>query len=82
MWGSNVMSRRPTSLSLARVLLVVLSSVPALHSRPTWGSSPIEARKHLAEEPGSPAFWWKLGVSVILVLLGGVFSGASLLRKY
>lgn len=29
-----------------------------------------------AEPVGSPAFWWKLGVSVVLVLLGGVFAGA------
>jgi metal transporter CNNM len=27
------------------------------------------------EQPGSTAFWWKLGFSVVLVLLGGVFAG-------
>jgi len=29
------------------------------------------------EDPASPAFWWKLGVSLILVLLGGVFAGTG-----
>ncbi|GAA5851502.1 hypothetical protein JCM8547_001113 [Rhodosporidiobolus lusitaniae] len=29
-------------------------------------------------EPGSEAFWWKLGLSVVLVLLGGVFAGLTL----
>jgi metal transporter CNNM len=27
------------------------------------------------EELGSPEFWWKICLSVFLVLLGGVFSG-------
>ena len=27
------------------------------------------------ETPGSPRFWWKLGLSAILVLAGGVFAG-------
>lgn len=26
-------------------------------------------------EYGSPEFWWKMGISVALVLLGGVFAG-------
>ncbi|EIN13166.1 DUF21-domain-containing protein [Punctularia strigosozonata HHB-11173 SS5] len=30
------------------------------------------------EEPGSTGFWWKLGFSVGLVLLGGVFAGLTL----
>jgi hypothetical protein len=53
------------------------SYVPALHSRPT--SDLQFFKKHHdgfpEEDPGSPAFWWKLGISVALVLLGGVFSG-------
>ncbi|GAA5992374.1 hypothetical protein JCM10908_000452 [Rhodotorula pacifica] len=28
--------------------------------------------------PGSTAFWWKLGLSAVLVLLGGVFAGLTL----
>jgi hypothetical protein len=31
------------------------------------------------EEPiGSSAFWWRMGISVLLVLLGGVFAGLTL----
>jgi len=33
------------------------------------------------EDPSSPAFWWKLGISIILVLLGGVFAGKSAFEK-
>ncbi|BGO92047.1 hypothetical protein BJY59DRAFT_689517 [Rhodotorula toruloides] len=29
-------------------------------------------------EPGSSAFWWKLALSAVLVLLGGVFAGLTL----
>ncbi|KAJ4467227.1 hypothetical protein J3R30DRAFT_3216216, partial [Lentinula aciculospora] len=29
-------------------------------------------------EYGSPEFWWKMGISVLLVLLGGVFAGLTL----
>jgi metal transporter CNNM len=27
------------------------------------------------DPPDSPVFWWKLGLSVVLVLAGGVFAG-------
>jgi len=27
------------------------------------------------EEPGSPEFWWKIGLSALLVVAGGVFAG-------
>jgi hypothetical protein len=30
------------------------------------------------ERPGSPQFWWKLGVSVVLILGGGVFAGLTI----
>lgn len=30
------------------------------------------------EEPvGSPTFWWKIAISVVLVLAGGVFAGCN-----
>ncbi|KAK7448455.1 hypothetical protein VKT23_013717 [Stygiomarasmius scandens] len=29
-------------------------------------------------EYGSPEFWWKLAISMVLVLLGGVFAGLTL----
>ena len=31
------------------------------------------------EEPGSAAFWGKLGLSAVLVLAGGVFAGYALM---
>ena len=31
------------------------------------------------EEPGSAAFWGKLGLSAVLVLAGGVFAGYALI---
>ncbi|WVW85649.1 hypothetical protein I302_107687 [Kwoniella bestiolae CBS 10118] len=36
--------------------------------------SPIEPE----DPPDSPAFWWKLGLSVVFVLSGGVFAGLTL----
>ncbi|KAF5343889.1 hypothetical protein D9757_015056 [Collybiopsis confluens] len=33
---------------------------------------------HDTAEYGSPEFWWKMGISVLLVLLGGVFAGLTL----
>jgi len=27
------------------------------------------------EPVGSPTFWWKIAISVVLVLAGGVFAG-------
>lgn len=30
--------------------------------------------KH-GEEPGSPEFWWKISLSAVLVVAGGVFAG-------
>ena len=28
-----------------------------------------------SDEPGSPEFWWKIGLSALLVIAGGVFAG-------
>ncbi|GAA5844786.1 hypothetical protein JCM9279_002920 [Rhodotorula babjevae] len=42
-----------------------------LHAEAAGGEPP-------ETEPGSNEFWWKLGLSVILVLLGGVFAGLTL----
>ncbi|KIJ45048.1 hypothetical protein M422DRAFT_167443 [Sphaerobolus stellatus SS14] len=30
------------------------------------------------DEIGSPAFWWKLGISIVLILSGGVFAGLTI----
>jgi hypothetical protein len=73
---------RPSTIALARSLLLLVSYIPALHSRPTIGNSLLHAFDDDGDDGGfpaepidSPEFWWKLGVSVVLVLLGGVFAG-------
>lgn len=38
----------------------------------------MSSPKSMEEELGSPEFWYKMIVSVILVLAGGVFSGCVL----
>ena len=72
---------RPSTVAVARSLLLLVSYIPALHSRPTGGNLLLHASDDdddggfPAEPIDSPEFWWKLGISVILVLLGGVFAG-------
>jgi hypothetical protein len=72
-----MMLRRPSTFAVAKSLIVLISYLPALHSRPTNGfqSFTHDDDGFPAEDPSSPAFWWKLGISVALVLIGGVFSG-------
>ena len=73
------MLRRPSTFAVTKSLIVLISYLPALHSRPTNGFTSFDRDDDgfPAEDPGSPEFWWKLGISVALVLLGGVFSGTS-----
>jgi hypothetical protein len=65
------------SLSLAKTLFILISYIPALQSRPTRGAIRLldDDGGFPEEDPSSPAFWWKLGISLVLVLLGGVFAG-------
>jgi len=75
---------RPSTAAVTRALLLLVSCLPALHSRPTHGNSLQAVDRDddggfPAEPIDSPAFWWKLAVSVVLVLLGGVFAGPYLL---
>ncbi|WWC71592.1 uncharacterized protein I206_105550 [Kwoniella pini CBS 10737] len=61
----------PTLLSLTRLL----HAIPKRSEE--WviaASKPIEPE----DPPDSPAFWWKLGLSVVFVLSGGVFAGLTL----
>lgn len=77
-----MMLRRTSTFAVTKLLIVLISYLPALHSRPTNG---FHSFTHYddddggfpAEDPTSPVFWWKLGISLILVLLGGVFAGTS-----
>jgi hypothetical protein len=74
-----MLQQRTSTKSIAKILLILISHIPALQSRPTKG---LEALDHHhdgfpEEDPASPAFWWKLGIGLILVLLGGVFAGIT-----
>jgi hypothetical protein len=67
---------RPSTIALTKALILLISYIPALHSRPTNDLFSMKSADGFPEEdPSSPAFWWKLGISVVLVLVGGVFSG-------
>lgn len=68
---------RTSTYAIAKSLIILISYIPALHSRPTRGIQLAmdDDGGFPSEDPSSPVFWWKLGISVVLVLLGGVFSG-------
>ncbi|KAJ3997193.1 hypothetical protein F5050DRAFT_1799207 [Lentinula boryana] len=44
----------------------------------TNANGPDAATRDDTPEYGSPEFWWKMGISVLFVLLGGVFAGLTL----
>ena len=58
-------------------LLAPANAFPTLHS--LFTTTTIPETEEPGEEPGSPEFWYKLIVSVGLVLAGGVFAGSVLL---
>ncbi|EIM91873.1 DUF21-domain-containing protein [Stereum hirsutum FP-91666 SS1] len=67
--------RRSPLRSLPLLLHVSLGrAVPYLTAAVGAGT---EKDEH-GEAPGSPEFWWKLIISVALVLIGGVFAGLTL----
>ena len=74
------MLRRPSTFALTKSLLLLISHIPSLHSRPLGGSIELFKRDDgfPEEDPATAAFWWKFGVGLVLVLLGGVFAGISL----
>jgi len=55
---------------LARVALLLTTSLPRLHSYPL--------SKREQGDPESSGFWVNVGVAVLLVLLGGIFAGLTL----
>ncbi|KAI0825298.1 hypothetical protein BC628DRAFT_1419270 [Trametes gibbosa] len=66
---------------LARLLPPLLSLLPTLrpaNASPASLSSTPPEHDAPGETPGSPEFWYKLVVAVILVLAGGVFAGLTL----
>lgn len=77
------MLQRPSTFAITKALLLLVSHLPSLHSRPVAGIAGIELFNKDGdgfpeEDPSSAAFWWKLGISLVLVLLGGVFAGKML----
>ncbi|WVQ81861.1 hypothetical protein IAT38_003988 [Cryptococcus sp. DSM 104549] len=62
----------PTLISLTKLVHLI----PRSSSQWTTldASAPIEPE----DPPDSPIFWWKLGLSMVLVLAGGVFAGLTL----
>jgi metal transporter CNNM len=61
-------------LVLRTVTLAVALPFRSMHS-----SSDVDTMAHKdIPKFGSPEFWWKMGISVVLVLLGGVFAGLTL----
>lgn len=66
----SVTSSIPTLLSVTKLVHLVPRTAQQWSS---IGASapPIEPE----DPPGSTKFWWKLGLSVVLVLAGGVFAG-------
>ncbi|TFK38807.1 hypothetical protein BDQ12DRAFT_683387 [Crucibulum laeve] len=60
--------RSPTLLFLLRT--VAASPFFKIHNVPANGEK--------GEPPGSPEFWWKMIISGVLVLAGGVFAGLTL----
>lgn len=72
-------STRVVVLGLAKMLFLMLANTPFVRA------SPIVRRSlNMFEEPGEgkspddPGMWAYLGVSVALVLLGGVFAGLTI----
>ncbi|KAJ3748206.1 hypothetical protein EV360DRAFT_89828 [Lentinula raphanica] len=62
--------------------LLFASSTASVNAKPlgVWnGVLSVQTTTHDdTPEYGSPEFWWKMGISVFLVLLGGVFAGLTL----
>ena len=77
------MLRRPSTFALTKSLLLLISHIPSLHSRPLGGGIELFKRDDgfPEEDPATAAFWWKFGVGLVLVLLGGVFAGISLVDE-
>jgi metal transporter CNNM len=66
-------SAMPTLFSLSK--LFALANPRNLKRGAEFAMLASETPDEPEEEPGSPRFWWKLGLSAFLVLAGGVFAG-------
>lgn len=73
------MASRGLSAAFVKLALLLISSITSLHSHPLHASRALAPMDDAPEEePGSPAFWWKTGVSIALILGGGVFAGLTI----
>ncbi|EWC46425.1 hypothetical protein DRE_04368 [Drechslerella stenobrocha 248] len=85
---STPLSRGPgLAKSLVRLVLLLSAQIPTLASYPLSGRSRrdvLNVWEHgtqgdgVERDPDEPQFWVYLGVSVFLVVLGGVFAGLTL----
>lgn len=64
--------------SITKLSFLVVSTLSSLSSHPVGHSLFSFLEDEPEEEPGSPTFWWKLGLSVMLILGGGVFAGLTI----
>ncbi|KAK8854807.1 hypothetical protein IAR55_003546 [Kwoniella newhampshirensis] len=71
------LSRRTASSSVPLLLSLtqLTKLVPRSSSEWTILTKPVIEPE---DPPDSPVFWWKLGLSVVLVLAGGIFAGLTL----
>ncbi|KAF8588519.1 DUF21-domain-containing protein [Ramaria rubella] len=62
------------------VAIVFLLSlfISVTHASPAPPHQSTTPSSHEHTEIGSPTFWWKLGISLCLILSGGVFAGLTL----
>jgi metal transporter CNNM len=89
---SHPSTRIPTVLSLSKLLTLVPPLLTGNTARQhlkrggEWATVGITLAADTAapiepeDPPDSPEFWWKLSLSVVLVLAGGVFAGYVLTR--
>ncbi|KAK6343653.1 cell agglutination protein Mam3 [Orbilia blumenaviensis] len=75
--------------SIIRLILLLSAQIPTLASYPlsgrskrdslnVWGGHSSHGDDDVEGDPDEPRFWIYLGVSVFLVVLGGVFAGLTL----
>ncbi|KZT09046.1 DUF21-domain-containing protein [Laetiporus sulphureus 93-53] len=60
------------------LLLLLLHATQLIHASPTTTYEVPLGNEAFGEEPGPSEFWYKLIVSIALVLAGGVFAGLTL----
>ncbi|KAJ8606590.1 hypothetical protein MRB53_040819 [Persea americana] len=71
-------SRANLSSSIVKLLLICISTLSSISSHPISKFVHLFDDNAPEEEPGSTQFWWKLGLSVALILGGGVFAGLTI----